>query len=74
MQEGNKLKMDKAQLDFVKKLAEMEQRHREEIANIKQNTTEIEFEAEMEKRLIKHKAEIQSMLDKQAARMQKQAA
>ena len=74
MQEGNKLKMDKAQLDFVKKLAEMEQKHREEIANIKQNTTEIEFEAEMEKRLIKHKAEIQSMLDKQAARMQKQAA
>jgi len=74
MQEGNKLKMDKAQLDFTKKLAEMEQRHREEISNIKQNTTEIEFEAEMEKRLIKHKAEVQSMLDKQAARMQKQAA
>lgn len=72
-QEGNKLKIDKAQLDFMKKLTEMEQRHREEIANIKQNTNQMEMEASLKALLERHKSDVRSMLDKQAARMKKAA-
>jgi len=74
MQEGNKLKAEKVQLDFDKKLEQMAQKHREELANIKQNTNQMEMEASLKALLERHKSDIRSMLDKQAARMQKKAA
>ena len=73
MQEGNKLKAEKMQLDFAKQLAKLEQKHREDLANIKQNTNQVEMEASLKSMLERHKSDIRSMLDKQAARLQKVA-
>jgi len=74
MQEGNKLKTEKAQFDFEKQLEAVKQKHREDLANLKQNTNQMEMEASLKALLERHKSDIRSMLDKQAARMQKKAA
>jgi len=70
MNESNKLKAEKMQLDFSKQLAKLEQKHREDLANIKQNTNQVEMEASLKAMLERHKSDIRSMLDKQAARLQ----
>jgi len=73
MQESNKLKAEKMQLDFAKQLAKLEQKHREDLANLKQNTNQMEMEASLKALLERHKSDVRSMLDKQAARLQKVA-
>lgn len=78
MQESNKLKAEKMQLDYSKQLAKMEQKFREDIANIKQNTNKMEMEASLKALLERHKSDVRSivrsMLDKQAARLKPQKA
>ena len=73
MNESNKLKAEKMQLDFAKQLAKLEQKHREDLANLKQNTNQMEMEASLKALLERHKSDVRSMLDKQAARLQKVA-
>ena len=74
IQESNNLKAEKMQLDFAKQLAKIEQKYREDLANVKQQTNQVEMEASLKALLERHKSDVRSMLDKQAARMMKSVA
>lgn len=74
IQESNNLKAEKMQLDYDKQLAKLEQKFREDLANVKQQTNQVEMEASLKALLERHKSDVRSMLDKQAARMMKSVA
>ncbi len=67
----NQLQVEEANFNFEKQLAQIEQKHREELAAAKQATQGEKLKADFQSMLDKHTLKVQSMLDKQAARMQK---
>lgn len=69
----NDLNMEKAQFDFEKKLTAIEQKHKEDLAKAKQDSNQEIFMAEIDKMFEKQKAGIQSMIDKNIARIEKGA-
>jgi hypothetical protein len=71
IQESNKLRVEKMQLDFANQLAQLKLKYQEDLANVKQQTNQVEMEASLKALLERHKSDVRSMLDKQAARLQK---
>jgi len=74
IQQSNNLKAEKMQLDFANKLAQLKLKYQEDLANVKQETNQVEMEASLKALLERHKSDVRSMLDKQAARMMKSVA
>lgn len=72
--EHQNLQVDKLQFEFEKKLAQIEQQNRDKISQIKQSSVGDEQKAVLNSMLQDHKREIQSMLDKQAAKLEKSRA
>ena len=66
-----KLELDKIQFDFDQQVAAIEDKNRDKIRQIEQNSASSEIQATIKKMQEDHKREIQSMLDKQAAKLEK---
>lgn len=65
---------EKMQLEFEKKLAALEQKHREELASKELGMRETEILAAVKSQGQRNKADLQSMLDKHIARIEKMQA
>ena len=67
----NKFQLEKAKFEFDKKLAAIEAKYREDLQQIKQKAEKDKISAELQSQLDGHLSKVQSLLDKQAARIKR---